>query len=303
MGRKSLVQIYNEADKTKLLQKRVRPIEQAGLLQETDEFIEEMTEALDCNRDNLTAKNLNTNKVTKAQLSTWLEEALKLFTKQAEMIRDLQSVVDISKNELILSQRDLIKMKDELLDCKNEQLKSFQAEIKSTVHDSVESEIRSFSSVLQSIPSPASAPVDTANIKDAVRHAIVEEDRTRNVFIYGLEEDNEEQIFDTVSSLFEELGEKPRVDACRIGKSGNVAVPRPVKVVLSSSTVARQILVKAKGLRRVERFKKVYICPDRSAEERQARKALVVDLKQRIVNEPNRRHYIKGDQIVSEGKT
>ena len=303
MGRKSLVQIYNEADKTKLLQKRVRPIEQAGLLQETDEFIEEMTEALDCNRDNLTAKNLNTNKVTKAQLSTWLEEALKLFTKQAEMIRDLQSVVDISKNELILSQRDLIKMKDELLDCKNEQLKSFQAEIKSTVHDSVESEIRSFSSVLQSIPSPASAPVDTANIKDAVRHAIVEEDRTRNVFIYGLEEDNEEQIFDTVSSLFEELGEKPRVDACRIGKSGNVAVPRPVKVVLTSSTVARQILVKAKGLRRVERFKKVYICPDRSAEERQARKALVVDLKQRIANEPNRRHYIKGDQIVSEGKT
>ena len=303
MGRKSLVQIYNEADKTKLLQKRVRPIEQAGLLQETDEFIEEMTEALDCNRDNLTAKNLNTNKVTKVQLSTWLEEALKLFTKQAEMIRDLQSVVDISKNELILSQRDQIKMKDELLICKNEQLKSFQAEIKSTVHDSVESEIRSFSSVLQSIPSPASAPVDTANIKDAVRHAIVEEDRTRNVFIYGLEEDNEEQIFDTVSSLFEELGEKPRVDACRIGKRGNVAVPRPVKVVLTSSTVARQILVKAKGLRRVERFKKVYICPDRSAEERQARKALVVDLKQRIANEPNRRHYIKGDQIVSEEKT
>ena len=303
MGRKSLVQIYNEADKTKLLQKRVRPIEQAGLLQETDEFIEEMTEALDCNRDNLTAKNLNTNKVTKVQLSTWLEEALKLFTKQAEMIRDLQSVVDISKNELILSQRDQIKMKDELLICKNEQLKSFQAEIKSTVHDSVESEIRSFSSVLQSIPSPASAPVDTANIKDAVRHAIVEEDRTRNVFIYGLEEDNEEQMFDTVSSLFEELGEKPRVDACRIGKRGNVAVPRPVKVVLTSSTVARQILVKAKGLRRVERFKKVYICPDRSAEERQARKALVVDLKQRIANEPNRRHYIKSDQIVSEEKT
>ena len=171
------------------------------------------------------------------------------------------------------------------------------------MHDSDESEIRSFSSVLQSIPSPASAPVDTANIKDAVRHAIVEEDRTRNVFIYGLEEDNEEQIFDTVSSLFEELGEKPRVDACRIGKSGNVAVPRPVKVVLTSSTVVRQILVKAKGLRRVERFKKVYICPDRSAEERQARKALVVDLKQRIANEPNRRHYIKGDQIVSEEKT
>ena len=43
-----------------------------------------MTGALDCNRDNLTTKTLNTNKVTKAQLSTWLEEALKLFTKQAD---------------------------------------------------------------------------------------------------------------------------------------------------------------------------------------------------------------------------
>ena len=58
------------------------------------------------------------------------------------MIRDLQSVVYTSKNELILSQRDQIKMKDELLDCKNEQLKSFQAKIKTTVHDSVETEMR-----------------------------------------------------------------------------------------------------------------------------------------------------------------
>lgn len=303
MGRKSLVQTYQEADKTQLLWERVRPIDQTGLLQETDEFIDEMTSTFGCRRDDLTATNLNTAKVTKAQLSKWLEEAVDLFTKQAEMIRDLQLAVDISKDEVISSQRDQIKMKDELLHCKNKQLKSIQAEIKSTVHDSVESEIRSFSSVVQSIPSPSSVPVDTANIKDAVRHAIVEEDRTRNVFIYGLEENDGEQICDTVSSLFEELDERPRVDACRIGKSGSVAVPRPVKVVLTSSTVARQILVKAKGLRRVERFKKVYVCPDRSADERQARKALVLDLKQRIATEPNLRHYIKNNQIFSEEKT
>ena len=303
MGRKSLVQLYKEADKTKLLQERVAPINQVGLLEETDDFIDMMTDTLECQRDDITAETLNTTKVTKAKLSQRLEEAIDLFSKQAKMIRDLQSVVDISKNEVIMSQRDQIKMKDELLDCKNKQLKSFQAEIKSTVHDSVESEIRSFSSVVQSIPGPASVPVDTANIKDAVRHAIVEEDRTKNVFIYGLDEEDGEQICDTVSSLFEEIGERPRVDACRIGKSGSVAVPRPVKVVLTSSTVARQILVKAKGLRRVERFKKVYVCPDRSAEERQARKALVLDLKQRIASDPNRRHYIKGDQIFSEDKT
>ena len=47
----------------------------------------------------------------------------------------------------------------------------------------------------------------------------------------------------------------------------------------------------------------MYVCPDRSIEERQARKALVVDLKQRIASEPNRRRYIIGDEIVSEEKT
>ena len=87
--------------------------------------------------------------------------------KQASMIRDLRSVVDISKNEVISSQRDQIKMKDELLHCKNKQLKSIQAEIKTTVHDSVELEIRSLRTVIQS--SPASVPVDCTNVQQISR--------------------------------------------------------------------------------------------------------------------------------------
>jgi hypothetical protein len=75
MGRKSLVQTCKEADKTQLLWERVRPIDQTGLLQETDEFIDEMTSTIGCHRDNLTATNLNTAKVTKAQLSGLVYEA------------------------------------------------------------------------------------------------------------------------------------------------------------------------------------------------------------------------------------
>ena len=89
--------MYEEADKTQLLWERVKPTHQAGLLQETDEFIDEMATAVDCHRDNLTATTLNITKVTKAQLSKWLEEAVDLFTKQAEMIRNLQLVVDVKK--------------------------------------------------------------------------------------------------------------------------------------------------------------------------------------------------------------
>ena len=70
MGRKSLAQTYKEVpDKTQLLLERVRPIDQEGLLQETDEFIDEMTSTFGCHRDNLTATTLNTAKVTNSKVT------------------------------------------------------------------------------------------------------------------------------------------------------------------------------------------------------------------------------------------
>ena len=107
-----------------------------------------------------------------------------------------------------------------------------------------------------------------------------------------------------VSELFADLGEKPRIQASRIGRMcADRNVNRPVKVVLANSTTAHQILLKAKKLKQIDGRKSVFISPDRSADERECRKKLVTDLKQLIIEQPNRHHFIRSGRIQSADKT
>ena len=48
-----------------------------------------------------------------------------------------------------------------------------------------------------------------------------------------------------------------------------------------------------------EQYKNVFIAPDRTVEEHRLRRELVESLKKKRQDEPNRRHFIKGDEIVS----
>ena len=75
---------------------------------------------------------------------------------------------------------------------------------------------------------------------------VKEEDRTRNVMVFGLEMKVDEDLNDTVDSV---LAEKVKVDA--VSKTGAVksGVHGPIKLMLRSSELAQQILIKAKNLR------------------------------------------------------
>ena len=75
-----------------------------------------------------------------------------------------------------------------------------------------------------------------------------------------------------------------------------------MKVSFSSAITVQQILSKAGKLKKVEKFKRVYICPDRSPEERASRKCLVMDLKKAIGEQPSRHHFISGGKIHSTDK-
>ena len=110
-------------------------------------------------------------------------------------------------------------------------------------------------------------------------------------------ESNDEQLCDKGSAVFEELGEKPKVEASRLGMKS--CSSRPVKVTLSSPTIVQQILAKARNLRKSEKHKSIFLSPDRSMEQRALQKQLVLDLKKKKQEEPNKRHYIKGAQLCS----
>jgi hypothetical protein len=66
----------------------------------------------------------------------------------------------------------------------------------------------------------ASGPVCTEeSLKNAVKTAIKEEDRSKNLMVFGLGEEDEENLEEKISDLFTDLGEKPRVTAVsRVGR-------------------------------------------------------------------------------------
>ena len=144
----------------------------------------------------------------------------------------------------------------------------------------------------------STAPVSTSSLKSVAKQIVVEEELCKNVMVFGLCEDDNEEICTRVSEVFESLGEKPRVEASRLGKKSKAAI-RPVKVTFSSSTIVQQILRKSANLCKSEKFKNVYLSPDRTPEERAQHKELVLELKRRTEAEKDKKLFIRGGKICS----
>ena len=143
---------------------------------------------------------------------------------------------------------------------------------------------------------------DQKTLKKVVKSVVEEEDRSRNVIIFGLPEEKEENVCDQVQDIFEEIGLKPTLQASRVGKTTEEKAKRPVKVSLSSASTVYQILSQARKLRHSAKFSKVFVRPDRSEEERASDRLLVQELSQRRKNEPNRLHYIRAGTVCSRDK-
>ena len=95
-----------------------------------------------------------------------------------------------------------------------------------------------------------SAPrLTVKSVKTAIKEAAVEEDRSKRLIIFGLEEEKGEQLSDKVSNLFEHLGERPRQESERLGWKFEVGKNRPVKVKLPTSDHVHRILRQAKNLK------------------------------------------------------
>jgi hypothetical protein len=108
--------------------------------------------------------------------------------------------------------------------------------------------------------------------KKTIRAAVKseEEHRSKYVVIYGLKEMRDEVLPDRVQSVLQEIDEKPLVKDCvRVGeKRTENERPRPVKFSLRTADHVAQVLRSAKKLHRKEGYKSVYICLDRTAQER-----------------------------------
>ena len=75
-----------------------------------------------------------------------------------------------------------------------------------------------------------------------------------------------------------------------------------MKVTVGCSAIVNEVLSRTKRLKVCPNYREVYINPDRSLEQRTEHKKLVVELKKRLklVEQPEKRHFIRGNAVISE---
>ena len=155
----------------------------------------------------------------KDKMSELFHQSLSLLADiVSEITTDFEMATKSVKQQMFESQQTIIKLQSELIDCKNEQLESVKAAVTTSVGESVKAEFKSYSSALQDNLVQSKQPVNTEEIKRAVQTVVQEEDRSRNVMIFNLPEQDNEDISSVVTGLFEALGEKPRTEASRLGR-------------------------------------------------------------------------------------
>ena len=115
------------------------------------------------------------------------------------------------------------------------------------------------------------------------------------MMVFSLEEGVNEDISTTVNELLQTMEEKPCMEDCRVG----IKKVRPVKITIVSSSVADQRTAKVRKLNSVEKYKKVFVNPDRSPEQRKERRELVKEVKRLSVEGMDKRHYIRNVKVYS----
>lgn len=274
------------------------------LCSDMEEFEKQFFSRFNCEPEELTSEKIKASRSREAVLSEWVLDFATLYHKMkcvtagaANKIEDLNSHAVKGQEKIIILQDELIRSKDEQLACVRNTVRDEMA----SVHSAVKTEIRS--SWSEVVGQYAGQSISAAKLKEAVKSAVVEEDKSKNFMIFGKSEVANEDVADVVAEVLQDMNEKPRLIECRrIGPAG-VGKSRPIKVKLASSDAVASVLRTAKDLKNSSRNKTTYVGPDRSKEERLAHKKLVEHMKQKMRDEPDMYHYIRRGIITSVRKS
>ena len=242
---------------------------------------------------------LKVTSVSRKVLISWLATAMDVMDRvvtQFEDAMELDSKLEYMNGEFTRAlkekddcQKKVIQLQAEVIEQKNDQLKNFQK--------TVSAEVKSYASVLSNSCALALAP---AKIETAVKKIKESEDRSRNLMIHGLAENDKgsEDLKSKVVDVLSRLGENPMFSIPqRVGILNGQKV-RPVKIAFTSATVVTGLLRKSHLLRTADGYSSVYISPDRSMEERTVRKELVNVLRRKRNEKPDLKFAIRDGKVV-----
>ena len=113
-----------------------------------------------------------------------------------------------------------------MLDKKSDELDAVTVAVTTTVKNSVKSECKGYAEAVKNSCNPVISPQTLTNL---VKQVVKEKDRSRNLIVFGLEENEKEIISEKIGDLLETMGERPKTEAYRLGKfSSEKTSPRPV---------------------------------------------------------------------------
>ena len=228
---------------------------------------------------------------SKETLANCLLKGYQTVQSHIDKFESSRVCVERLKSELIAAQRSVVQLQQQLLDIQAKELNTMP----SAVEDAVDKGIKQYSHIV-SEGIVKSKSLNKEKLKEAVQEAVTEEDRSKNVVIFGLSEEASEDIDGKVTALFEEIEERPSFEATRVGRVSEKTI-RPVKVSLRNSDIAHGLLSKAKQLKVTTAYRKVYIAPDRSPEERIKHRKLVAKMREQARDNPDQYFFIYAGSI------
>ena len=203
----------------------------------------------------------------------------------------LKCSLEETQKKLDYFQGRVISLQDELIAEKNRTIDKLVGSVQSTVQE----ELKTYANVVKKSCSASLAP---ARIQAAMRKVSNEEDRSRNLIVYGLDEAAEENTEEAVLTVIEHTGEKPKLLACRRLGERSAGKERPMKVTFQTGEMARCVLAKSSKLREVEGYSRVYLSPDRTVEQRQERKRLLGILSEKRASCPEKKFGIRRGAVT-----
>ena len=219
----------------------------------------------------------------------------KLLKFSHELLKYAAADLDSLKCEQLQNQARLIRVQEDLNVKKSAQLVS--------VEKTVDDKLSTWSSV---VAKNSEKKVIQKEMKKAVKLAINEQDRERNVIMFNVQErevnDNNEhhdgQLAFKIMQRAGLLEQDGQFHCERIGVAESSRT-RPLKLTFSSKSTAFELLVKSKNLKDDDQYGNIFIVPDRTREERVEHRKLVEQLKVKRAENPEKRFYIWNKSIMS----
>ena len=232
------------------------------------------------------------NKLNKGPLSEYLSNFVKLIDSSLNLCKAAAGSIDEMKTKVLDTQTQLI-------ECQNKEI--------SSVKEVVQEETKTWADLFKKNNNNVKQSTHKF-VREAIKAVNEEEERSSNFILYGVEEDDKNDIkVDPHPGLIYDIKKQIDCTEIRVAKHTRIGLKtegkvRPIKVELHSSTDVASILSNAHKLKESDEFKMVYIAPDRTAEQRVAHNKLVTRMKEMIRQDSSKHYYIKNDKIESTDK-